>query len=90
MPHDVLIVTEAELRRAVPLDLAAIDTVERAFAALNAGGVVMPPVLSMALPAVNGEVDVKTAFLPGFAGFAIKVSPGFFDNPKLGLPCSTA
>ena len=86
MPHDVLIVTEAELRRAVPLDLTAIDTVERAFAALNAGGVVMPPVLSMALPAVNGEVDVKTAFLPGFAGFAIKVSPGFFDNPKLGLP----
>ena len=23
---------------------------------------------------------------PGFDGFAIKVSPGFFDNPKLGLP----
>ena len=86
MPHDVLIVTEAELRRAVPLDLAAVDTVERAFAALHAGGVVMPPVLSMAIPAANGEVDVKTAFIPGFDGFAIKVSPGFFDNPKLGLP----
>ena len=86
MPHDVLIVTEAELRRAVPLDLAAVDTVERAFAALHAGGVVMPPVLSMAIPAANGEVDVKTAFIPGFDGFAIKVSPGFFDNPTLGLP----
>ena len=86
MPHDVLLVTEAELRRAVPLDLAAVDTVERAFAALHAGGVVMPPVLSMALPAVHGEVDVKTAWIPGFDGFAIKVSPGFFDNPKQGLP----
>jgi ectoine utilization protein EutC len=86
MPHDVLIVTEAELRGAVPLDLAAIDTVERAFAALHEGGVVMPPILSMALPAVNGEVDVKTAWIPGFDGFAIKVSPGFFDNPKRGLP----
>ena len=86
MPHDVLIVTEAELRAAVPLDLAAIDTVERAFAALHEGGVVMPPVLSMAIPAANGEVDVKTAYIPGFDGFAIKVSPGFFDNPKLGLP----
>jgi ectoine utilization protein EutC len=85
MPHDVLLVTEAELRRAVPLDLAAVDTVERAFAALHRGGVVMPPVLSMALPAVNGEVDVKTAWIPGFDGFAIKVSPGFFDNPKRGL-----
>jgi len=28
---------------------------------------------------------VKTAYIPGFDGFAIKVSPGFFDNPKLGL-----
>jgi ornithine cyclodeaminase len=40
----------------------------------------------MDLPDVHGEVDVKTAYIPGFAGFAIKVSPGFFDNPKLGLP----
>jgi ornithine cyclodeaminase len=83
---DVLLVTEAELRRAVPLDLAAVHAVERAFLALHKGGVVMPPVLSMALPAVNGEVDVKTAWIPGFDGFAIKVSPGFFDNPKRGLP----
>jgi ornithine cyclodeaminase/alanine dehydrogenase-like protein (mu-crystallin family) len=27
-------------------------------------------------------VDVKTAYIPGFDGFAIKVSPGFFDNPE--------
>ena len=85
MPNDVLLVTEADLRRAVPLDLAAIDVTERAFAALHQGGVVMPPILSMTLPAVNGEVDVKTAWIPGFDGFAIKISPGFFDNPKHGL-----
>ena len=29
---------------------------------------------------------MKTAYVPGIDGFAIKVSPGFFDNPKLGLP----
>ncbi len=86
MAHDIRIVTEAELRKAVPLDLAAVDVVERAFAALGAGKVVMPPILSMDLPEANGEVDVKTAYIPGFDGFAIKVSPGFFDNPKLGLP----
>ncbi len=85
MAHDVAILTEAELRSAVPLDLSAIDVVEQAFAALASGQVVMPPILSMQLPTVNGEVDVKTAFIPGFDGFAIKVSPGFFDNPKLGL-----
>jgi len=59
--------------------------IEKAFAALAGEGVVMPPILSMALEEANGEVDVKTAYLPGFDGFAIKVSPGFFDNPKLGL-----
>ncbi|MWB76719.1 cyclodeaminase [Pseudooceanicola sp. 216_PA32_1] len=86
MPHDVRIVTEAELRAVLGLDLALVDVVERAFAALAGEGVVMPPILSMALHEANGEVDVKTAYLPGFDGFAIKVSPGFFDNPGLGLP----
>jgi len=86
MPHNVTILTEAELRRIVHLDLAAMEVVERAFAALASGRVVMPPILSMAIPDANGEVDVKTAYIPGFEGFAIKVSPGFFDNPKIGLP----
>jgi ornithine cyclodeaminase len=46
----------------------------------------MPPVLHMDLPDAHGEVDVKTAWIPGLPGFAIKVSPGFFDNPRRGLP----
>lgn len=86
MPRDITILTEADLRGCVQLDLAAVDVVEKAFAALASGAVVMPQVLSMAIPQANGEVDVKTAYIPGFEGFAIKVSPGFFDNPKLGLP----
>jgi len=86
MPRDIRVVTEAELRRAVRLDLALVDVVESAFTALARGEVVMPPVLSMELAEAHGEVDVKTAYIPGIEGFAIKVSPGFFDNPKLGLP----
>jgi ectoine utilization protein EutC len=86
MPHDIRIVTESELRALVRLDLTLVDVIEAAFAALAKGGVVMPPILSMNLPDAHGEVDVKTAYIPGFDGFAIKVSPGFFDNPKLGLP----
>ncbi len=86
MAHDVTILTEANLRGLVNIDLSAIDVVERAFAALASGKVVMPPILSMAIPEANGEVDVKTAWIPGFDGFAIKVSPGFFDNPAIGLP----
>ncbi|WP_071673495.1 cyclodeaminase [Nioella nitratireducens] len=86
MAHDIRIVTESELRGAVALDLTTVDVIERAFAALASGSVVMPPILSMDLAEANGEVDVKTAYIPGFDGFAIKVSPGFFDNPTLGLP----
>ncbi|WP_375174219.1 cyclodeaminase [Pseudooceanicola sp.] len=86
MAHDVRVVTEAELRGVLTLDRALTDVIEKAFATLAGEGVVMPPVLSMALEAAHGEVDVKTAYLPGFDGFAIKVSPGFFDNPKIGLP----
>ena len=86
MSHKIQILGEADLRRAVKLDLEVISTVEKAFAALATGKVIMPPILSMAIPEANGEVDVKTAYIPGFDGFAIKVSPGFFDNPKIGLP----
>lgn len=85
MARDVRIVTEAELRRVIALDLALVDVIERAFVALASGEVVMPPILSMEIAEANGEVDVKTAYIPGVDGFAIKVSPGFFDNPKIGL-----
>ena len=86
MAHDIRVVTEAELRGVVTLNKDTIRVIEKAFSALSDGGVIMPPVMSMEMADVNGEVDVKTAYIPGFDGFAIKVSPGFFDNPKLGLP----
>ncbi|MFW6077049.1 MAG: ectoine utilization protein EutC [Hyphomicrobiales bacterium] len=85
----IRILTESELRRAIALDVAAVDCIEAAFRTLAGGGVVMPPILSMAIPEHNGEVDVKTAYVPGVEGFAIKVSPGFFDNPRLGLPSTS-
>ena len=82
----IRILTEADLRRCVKLDLDTVAVVENAFRSLASGSVVMPPILSMELHDVHGEVDVKTAYVSGLSGFAIKVSPGFFDNPKLGLP----
>lgn len=82
----MLVLTEAELRRIVGLDLSAVACVEEAFAALATKPVAMPPILRLDIPEHRGEVDVKTAYVPGLDGFAIKVSPGFFDNPKLGLP----
>ena len=82
----ITLLGEAQLRALVPLDLAAIDQIESAFLSLATEAVAMPPVLRLDLPEHAGEVDVKTAWLPRFDSFAIKVSPGFFNNPALGLP----
>ena len=75
-----------QISQAVAIDQDALAAVEAGFAALGRGEVVQPPILSMAIEEANGEVDVKTAHIRGNERFAIKVSPGFFDNPKLGLP----
>jgi ectoine utilization protein EutC len=85
-PLAITVLTEAELRSCVALDIEAVDAIEQAYSALAVGRVVMPPVLHMAIAEANGEVDVKTAYVPGLESFALKVSPGFFDNPKHGLP----
>ena len=82
----ISILTEGDLRAIVKLDASAVDCVEQAFAALATKAVAMPPILRLDIPEFRGEVDVKTAYVPNFDSFAIKVSPGFFDNPKLGLP----
>lgn len=83
---DITLLSEADLRACVGLDLSSIDAIEQAFLLLATAAVAMPPILRLDIPEHNGEVDVKTAYLPGLERFAIKVSPGFFDNPKLGLP----
>ena len=82
----ILVLTEQDLRQQVSLDTDTIECVEQALAALARKDVVMPPILHLAIEQYNGEVDVKTAYVPGIDSFALKVSPGFFDNPKLGLP----
>lgn len=82
----VTVITEAELRMIVKLDLDAIACVENAFRALATRPVAMPPIMRLDIPEHRGEVDVKTAYVPGLSGFAVKISSGFFDNPKVGLP----
>ncbi|WP_250493514.1 MULTISPECIES: cyclodeaminase [unclassified Caballeronia] len=84
--RSTILLGEAELRELVPLDLDAIAQIEAAFRSLATEAVAMPPILRLDIPEHAGEVDVKTAYLPGLLSFAIKVSPGFFNNPSLGLP----
>jgi ornithine cyclodeaminase len=86
---DIQILTERDLRARVPLDLPALDVVQDGFVRLAHGQVEMPPVLSMAIAPHNGELDVKTAYVQGLPTFAVKLSPGFFDNPARGLPSTS-
>lgn len=78
-----------QISAAVRLDADALAAVEAGFRALGMGNVVQPPILSMALPEVNGEVDVKTAWIRGSDSFAIKISPGFLITPGAGCPVLT-
>jgi len=85
----IRILTESELRRAIALNLDTVACIESAFVALSGGKVVMPPILSLAVHDYNGEIDVKTAYVPGVDSIALKMSPGFFDNPRIGLPSTS-
>ncbi|KZL16251.1 Alanine dehydrogenase [Pseudovibrio axinellae] len=83
---EIKILSETDLRAAVSLNKDAVACIENAFHLLATKDVVMPPILSFDVPDHNGEVDVKTAYVPGIESFALKVSLGFFDNPMMGLP----
>ncbi|HEX5079289.1 MAG TPA: cyclodeaminase [Geminicoccaceae bacterium] len=83
---EITILSERELASCVRLDADAVVCIEDCFRTLATGQVAMPPIMRLDIPEHHGEVDVKTAYLPGVPSFAIKISPGFFDNPSLGLP----
>ncbi|MFD1036913.1 cyclodeaminase [Virgibacillus byunsanensis] len=81
-----MIFNQAEIKELVGINDETITVVEKAFTDLATKSVVMPPIMRVDIPEYNGEVDVKTAYIPGSELFALKVSSGFFDNFKLGLP----
>ena len=82
---EILLVKEPDLRQSVGM-AEAISTVEDGFSRLAAGEVNLPPVLSLDMPEVRGEVHIKGAHIRGEESLAIKVANGFYDNPALGLP----
>ena len=86
---ETLIVTEADLRACLPIDLAALEQVENAFSWIEQKRVSMPPVMHIEIDA-QSDVDTKGAYVSGLDSFAVKIASGFFRNPERGLPsCSS-
>ena len=82
----VLVLSEAEIRRLVTLDLDALASIEDAFTRLAGGQADVPPILGLVVPDRRGEVDVKAAYIHGWPSLAVKIASGFFDNAQWGLP----
>ena len=53
--NDIIVLTEADLRRCVTLDGESIAAIEEAFRALATKPVAMPPILRLDIPEANGE-----------------------------------
>ena len=82
----IRVLTEDDLRRAVGLGQEELAAVEAVYPLISEGEGSMPPIMRIEVPERNGEIDIKSAYLPGYPGIAVKVSAGFFDNPDRGLP----
>ncbi|UFJ42241.1 cyclodeaminase [Brevibacillus humidisoli] len=82
----MLIFREQEIRQHIDVDPQAIAVVEQGFTSLSNKEATMPPIMRVDVYEHNGEVDVKTAYIKGLEMFCIKISSGFFDNHKRGLP----
>ena len=83
------ILQEHEIKECVAINNELIPIIEEAFVSLANGLTTMPPIMRLDIKEYHGEVDVKTAYIKGLDSFAIKVSPGFFNNPTLGLPTTS-
>ena len=82
----IQVLTETDLRGAVGLGGEEMEAVEAVYPLITAGAGSMPPIMRIDVPEHRGEIDIKSAYLPGYTGIAVKVSAGFFDNPSKGLP----
>ncbi len=87
---DVLVLTEHELRKLVSLNERTVAQIEQGFAELEKGNAVMPAVMTLQLPDAGGAVDVRSGYVKGLPGIAVKTASGFFSNPDLGLPSCTS
>lgn len=74
--RDVLILHEAEIRKALDMPLC-IDAVEQAFASYSSGNAELPAVVHLDIPEHGGEIHIKTGYIHGEPIYATKFASGF-------------
>lgn len=84
--RSIAVLTEKELRGAVGLGDEELEAIRAVFPIVSSGRASMPAIMRIDVPEHGGEVDVKSAYLPGYDGIAVKLSTGYFANPSRGLP----
>src|SRR5207244_4904977 len=84
-PMQVRVLLEAEIRELIG-PAAAYAAVRDAFVALARGQATLPGVIGFDVPAHQGEVHVKGAYLHGRPFYSIKEAAGFYGNAEKGLP----
>ena len=86
---DFLVLSESDIRACVRMDAESLAAVEQGFAQMARGQAEVPPPMGIAVPERDGEVHVKSAYLRGHAGFAVKIATGFWRNAAEGLPTAS-
>jgi ornithine cyclodeaminase len=81
----VRVLLEAEIRELIG-PAAAYAAVRDAFIALARGQATLPGVIGFDVPAHQGEVHVKGAYLHGRPFYSIKEAAGFYSNAEKGVP----
>jgi ornithine cyclodeaminase len=80
----LLVLNEDELRQTITFP-EAIDVVKEAFAASAERRMSLSGDFSLDFPGVNGEVEVKGAYVQETPYYVVKVASNFHDNPKNNL-----
>lgn len=81
------IITLSEIKQALK-GLNLIGIIQEGFVAYSQGNVVVPPVGEMLFDKPRGDVHIKYGYIKGDDYYVIKIASGFYENPKIGLPCS--
>jgi len=87
---EITLLSEADLRACVALDLPSIEAIEQAFVLLATAAVAMPPILRLDIPEHNGEVDVKLPIYQAWSALRSRSARVFSTIRSSACRASTA